>query len=246
MSTSPFSLSHQWGLHWTRIPSNIKRSDFVNGESPKERKALEALAAVGVIGGAQLFRLFSLDKKRLKRMVAEKKIVRHEIHRKKQIVPIYSLGINGEVIAGLNDCYESNYWVEYKIEDVLKRLLFFQLFQHFPESKVLPTQEPFSGAIQFHGKPIYVYVVRGDVNDLLMYLKWGGKHFNERLIIITESIRHLQPLKVTAETLKLRVAVDVDLRDDIEDLQKLFYFLDESGEFISEVEKQGNMGEFVM
>ena len=117
----------------------------------------------------------------------------------------------------------------------MKRLLFFQLFQHFPESSVLPTQEPFSGVIQFQGRPIYVYVVRGDVNDLLMYLKWSGKHFNERLIIITESIRHLQPLKVTAETLKVRVAVDADLWDDFEELQKHFYFLDKSGEFVSEV-----------
>lgn len=237
MSTSQFSLSHQWSLHWTRIPSNIKRSDLVNGESPKERKALEALADVGVIGGAQLFRLFFLDKKRLKRMAAQKKIVRHEIHRNKQVVPIYTIGINGAVIAGLNDCYESNYWVEYQTEDVLKRLLFFQLFQHFPKAKFLPTQEPFSGVIQFQGKPIYVYVVRGDVNDLLMYLKWNGKNFNERLIIVAESIKHLHPLKVSAATLKLRVALDVDLRDEIKDLQKLFYFLDESGEFISEVGK---------
>ena len=81
-------------------------------------------------------------------------------------------------------------------------------------------------------------MVRGDVNDLLMHLKWIGKHFNERLIIITELIRHLQPLKVTAETLKVRIALDVDLQDDIGDLQKLFYFLDESGEFISEVDEQ--------
>jgi hypothetical protein len=170
-------------------------------------------------------------------MATEKKIVRHEIHRNQQVVPIYTIGINGAVIAGLNDRFESNYWVEYKIEDVLKRLLFFQLIQHFPESKVLPTQEPFSGAIQYQGKPIYMYVVRGDVNDLLMYLKWSGKNFNERLIIITESIRHLQPLKVIAETLKLRVALDVDLRDDNEGFQKLFYLLDEFGKFISEVDK---------
>jgi hypothetical protein len=82
-----------------------------------------------------------------------------------------------------------------------------------------------------------MYVVRGDVKDLLMYLKWSGKNFNERLIIITESIRHLQPLKVIAETLKLRVALDVDLRDDNEGFQKLFYLLDEFGKFISEVDK---------
>ena len=237
MSLSPYSLSHEWSLHWTRIPSNIKRSAFVNGESPKERKALEALAAVGLIGGTQLSRLFNLDKKRLIRMVAEKKIVRHEIHRNKQVIPIYTLGINGAVIAGLNEGYEGNYWVEYKIEDVLKRILFFQLYKHFPESKVLPTQEPFSGAIKFQGKRFYVYVVRGEVNDLLMYFKWSGKKFNERLIIITESIRHLQPFKEIAETLKVRVAVDVDLLDDIGDYQKLFRFINEFGEFVSEVEE---------
>ena len=50
MSLSPYFLSHAWSLHWIRIPSNIKRSDFVNEESPKERKALEAIAAIGVIG----------------------------------------------------------------------------------------------------------------------------------------------------------------------------------------------------
>jgi len=235
MSHSPYSLSHDWSLHWTRIPSNIKRSDFVNGESPKERKALEALAAVGLIGGAQLSRLFSLDKKRLKRMVSEKKIVRHEILRNKQIIPIYSLGINGAVIAGLNECYESNYWVEYKTEDVLKRLLFFQLHQHFPKSKVLPTQEPFIGGIHFQGRPIYVYVVRGDVNNLLMYLKWSEKHFKERLIIITESIRQLESLKVILKSLKFRVVVDLDLRDNSDEIQKYFYFLDECGKFVAEI-----------
>lgn len=242
MSNSPFSLSHEWSLHWIRIASNIQRSDYVNGESPKEQRALEALAAVGLIGGVQLFRLFSLDKKRIKRMMAEKKIVRHEIHRNKQVLQVFTLGINGAVIGGLNDSYESNYWVEYKTEDVLKRLLFFQLFQHFSNAKLLPTQEPFSGVIQFQGKPIYVYVVRGNVNDLLMYLKWNGKHFNERLIIIAESIKHLQPLKVSVATLKLRIVLDEDLQDEVKDLQKLFYFLDESGEFISEVGKSVEYG----
>lgn len=188
MTISPYSLSHEWNLHWTRIPSNIKRSDYINGESPKEREALDALAAVGVIEGAQLFRLFSLDKNRLKRMVAEKKLVRHELKRNIQVIPIFTLGINGAVIAGLSDCYESNYWVEYKIEDVLKCLLFFQLFKHFAGSKILPTQEPFSGAIDYKGKPIYVYVVRGDVNDLLMYLKWRGKKIMNDLLLLLRQL----------------------------------------------------------
>lgn len=236
MTISPYSLSHEWNLHWTRMPSNMRESDYINGESPKERKALEALAAVGIIEGAQLFRLFSLDKKRLKRMVLEKKIVRHELKRNKQIIPIFTLGINGAVIGGLKDSYDSNYWVEYKIEDVLKRLLFFQLFQHFAGSKVLPTPEPFSGAIGFKGKPIYVYVVRGDVSDLLMYLKWKGNLFNERLILITESIRHLEKLKMIAERLKLRGILDLDLQDVSFRLENSYY-LNEYSEFVGEIEK---------
>ena len=51
------------------------------------------------------------------------------------------------------------------------------------------------------------------------------------------AFRYLQPLKVNAETLKVRVAVDLDLQEEIEDLQKFFYFLDELGEFVSEVEE---------
>ncbi|MEK4404913.1 hypothetical protein MKZ26_10880 [Sporosarcina sp. FSL K6-6792] len=238
MTISPYSLSHEWNLHWTRIPSNIKRSDYINGESPKEREALDALAAVGVIEGAQLFRLFSLDKNRLKRMVAEKKLVRHELKRNIQVIPIFTLGINGAVIAGLSDCYESNYWVEYKIEDVLKCLLFFQLFKHFAGSKILPTQEPFSGAIDYKGKPIYVYVVRGDVNDLLMYLKWRGKKNNERLIVIVEAIRHLQQIKSFFQMFKLRIVVESDLLSEVKDLQILFYKFDELGGFSKEISNQ--------
>ncbi|MBO0589408.1 hypothetical protein [Sporosarcina sp. E16_8] len=236
MSTSAFSLSHEWNLHWTRIPSNIKVSDYINGESPKERKALEALAAVGIIEGAQLFRLFSLDKKRLIRMVLEKKIVRHELKRNKQIIPIFTLGINGAVIVGLKDCYDSNYWVEYKIEGVLKRLLFFQLFQHFPGSQILPTQDPFSGAIEFKGKPIYVYVVRGDVSDLLNYLKWRVQHFNERLIIVAESLQHLQSIIVNIVKIKVRVIIDMDMRGEVDDVQSQLYYLNSKGEFEKEAE----------
>jgi len=235
MTISPYSLSHEWNLHWTRIPSNIKRSDYINGESPKERKALEALAAVGIIEGVQLFRLFSLDKKRLKRMVTERKIVRHELIRNKQTIPIFTLGINGAVIGGMIDSYDSNYWVEYKVEDVLKRLLFFQLYKHFAGLKILPTPEPFSAAINFKDRPIYVYVARGDLSDFFMYLKWSSKKNNERIIIITESFRHLQQLKLKEESIKLRFSLDMDLQNNVADFRKNLYLIDKSGYFANEL-----------
>ena len=97
-------------------------------------------------------------------------------------------------------------------------------------------QEPFSGIIQFQGRPIYVYVVRGDVNDLLMYLKWKGKHFNERLIIIAESIRHLELVKTTFYYLKVRVAKDLDLQPNNEGVLKKLHYIDEFGNFSIENE----------
>jgi len=45
----------------------------------------------------------------------------------------------------------------------------------------------------------------------------------------------IEPLKIIAETLKLRVVIDVDLRGEIGNYQKLFYYLNESGVFIREV-----------
>lgn len=234
MEISPYSLSHDWSLYWTRVPSNVKRSPYINGESPKEMKALEALAALGVFEGRQLTRLYSLDKKRLKRMVAERKLVRHEIHRNKQGIPIYTLGINGAVITGMEDYYESNYWVMFKTEEVLKCLLFAQLLRLFPNSRVIPTPEPFNGAVEHRGKRIYVYVLRGDANDLTMYLKWKGSHFNERLIIVTESLTHLQSLLMSKGAVKIRSILDKDLIKSTDEFQKRFYYLNEYGKFIME------------
>ena len=96
----------------------------------------------------------------------------------------------------------------------------------------MPTKEPFSGAIIINEKPIYIYVVRGDVNDLLMYLKWDGKNFNERLILITESLRYLQPLIVNLKKSKTRVITDINLNSRVDVIQSQFYFFDENDKLI--------------
>lgn len=231
---SPFSIEHPWELHWKRLASNNQKPNYINNESPKECAALDAVAKIGLIGGKQLSRLFGLDKKRLKRMVREQKIVRHELCKDEQIIPIYTLGQVGAIIADVTS-YTDNYWYEYQLKDVLKRLLFFQLYYYFPESNILPTPEPFVGAIEFNGKPFYTYVSRGDSKELLMYLKWQGNYFNERLIIVTESLQHIQPLATIAKDMKLRITTDDELLDTNHNTQNLFYFVDKSGKFIKEV-----------
>lgn len=239
---SPFSLSHSWTLHWERLPSNLKRIQHFSSESNKEKQAIDAISKVGVIGGQQLQKLFNIDKKRLKRMVAEQKIVRHEMRLDGKIIPIYTLGINGALIAGMEDAYELNYWVQYKTEDVLKRILFFKLYERFhgsgaeekkAVSAIFPTPNPFIGAIQFRQSLLYVYVVRGDINDFLMYMKWKGDGFNERVIVIAEEIRHLELLKHALLPLKARVTLDSDLLSEVEHVQNIFYFL-KDGDFVKD------------
>lgn len=210
MNNSPFSLSHDWDLRWKIVPSHMKAHKHVNGESPKERKALQALACVGVIGGLQLSRLFFLDKTRLKKMVYQKKIIRHEIKKNNQIIPIYTLGVNGAIIGEVTG-YENNYWLEYRIEDVLKRLLFFKLYEHFPYAKLFPSPNPFVASFIDKGKHYYVYVVRGAVDDLARFLKWNT--FKDRLLIIVENENHLNLLAPFLEEIEVRIAFDKTLNE---------------------------------
>ena len=51
-----------------------------------------------------------------------------------------------------------------------------------------------------------------------MFFKWN-EHFDERVIILTESLRHLEPLKWQLSKLKIRMALDEDLYNDVEHIQ---------------------------
>ncbi|KIL74689.1 hypothetical protein [Bacillus badius] len=237
-SISPFSTSFNWRVNWTRLPSNsLKRSVYIDDRSPMERFAVNIISKVGLIGGSQLIQL-GVKRKRIKKMIKDRKIIRHTLLLGNDEMPVYTLGINGAVIANIEEAYRLNYWLEYKTEDVLKRLVFFKLYERFCFSgadrvllPVLPTPDPFSGAIQFGKTFIYVYVMRGDATDLMTYMKWKGSAFQERLIIVTESLTHLRGMQPTLEPLKVRIALDEDLMKPFEHIQHMFYLL-EDGEFV--------------
>lgn len=231
---SPFSLQHDWELFWKRLSSNEKVPEFIQCESQKEQKALNAIAKIGIIGGRHLFHLFSIDKKRLKKMEREKKIVRHELKRGNHIIPIYTLGLAGSIITR-HSAYEVNHWVEYRLEDVLKRLLFFKFYEFFSDLSIIPAPEPFVGAINLKNNPLYVYIVRGDTTDLLNYLKWKRHTFNGRLIVITEDLGHIKPFIMHTKHLKMRITTDNDLLQS-NSIRDLFYFLNKEGEIIKEAQ----------
>jgi len=230
VKVSPFSLTHDWSLGWKRIPSNYKPFQYYNINSMKEKKALEALGSVGIIGGKQLSRLFSLSNKEIKNMVHTDKIVEHALNRNHNTqIPIYSLGINGAKAIKLS-AYKSNYWVELRLEDVLKSLLFFQLYHYFPTLNVKPTPNPFVAAVKNNESLIYVYVLKGDMGDLMRYLKWQ-KESHHRLILVTESVSQLKEIELYTDNLKMRVVIEGDLMNREKSDEDIFYLF-KDGELV--------------
>lgn len=218
---SPFSLSHSWSVHWNRLPSNFKERPILGEIAKNEEEALKAIASVGVITSTQLFNIFKLNKNKQKRMVYRHRLVQHELSlNNKEQISIYTLGVNGAKIVNLPG-YEVNYWVRYTINDTLKRLLFFSFYERFYPVELLPAVDPFTGGILVNNKPMFVYVLRGDLNDFIMYLKWNK--INERLIIITESLSFLEQLKPYLHNIKLRVIEDSSVFDKSKSIRESFY-----------------------
>src|SRR5690625_1159580 len=213
MALSPFSLVHDWYLKWQKRA--VRQKPRYLSYSTKQKHVIESIAAIGVIGGEQLFRFYNVTRKERRKMTREGKLIRHVIKQNDKNIPIFTLGPTGADVLNLAN-YEPSYWVKYDIHDVLKRLLFFELFYKFPKANIMPAPSPFIGGIKFRNNLFYVYVVRGDIQDLLLHLKWQAS--NERLIIVTESLNHLQPLNVYAKDLKARVTTDDDLLGDFNDM----------------------------
>jgi len=209
---SPFSNQHKWELKWRRIPSrelSKQQSGMVfDTNSRKERKALEAIASVGLIEGNQLQQIFKLKKRQIRRMESFNLIMKHIIKKNGQDIPFYTLGPASaeKIVPG----FMPNYWVEYWTEDVLNRFIFFRLYDLLKDQKayVRTAPKPFTGALELNGNLLYVYCTRGDTKDLQMLLKW--KPFTDRIIIVTEHIHHLKPLDIFLHDRKLKVRVITD------------------------------------
>lgn len=231
MSISPFSLEHKWSVYWERLRSNFRADPRVNIHSMREKKALEALSAVGVIGEKQLSRLFSLSTGEIDNMKRAFKIMKHRLRRgEKYEIPIYTLGIRGAMALKL-DAYESNYWTTYTIEDVMRRLLFFQLYHYFPTLKLLPAPSPFVASLLSNDNIINVYIMKGNAHDLLHYLKWESKT-NHRLMLVTESMNHLVELEMFLPKIKVRIALEKDLMNQSNVKDDIFYLYNEEGELV--------------
>lgn len=240
-ASSPFTLQQNWELSWTYISKQTDKNGMINC-TKLEKKILHLINTIGVIDEVTLSRLFSITNKKkfkkfLKKMSVEHKIVRHNLTNEKQTNRLCTLGVIGSIIVE-NKFYEPNYWDEYNVSDVIKRMLFFRLYNAFSEmdehTQVNFAPSPFIGAINVNDRPINVYVLRGSPNDILNYFKWKKNYMKDRIIIITENLRHVIPLFPFIKDSKVRITTDKDLLAN-NSVRDMFYFLDDdSGEIYKE------------
>ena len=212
---SPFSLSHGWKVEWNR--ERVKPREVIL--PPEIRPLMYAVASIGVIGGVQIKRLFGVeDRKTLKRLCQDHFLMRHELVGEKNI-PIYTLGTNTVNYFQL----PPNYWLHWQAEDVLKCMVFFKLYEAFLdyEPEIVPSPDPFVGAMQIGSKLYHVFVARDDVYDLLLYMKWN-RNPEQRIIVVAEKLEYLSPLNPFLSDFKVRATTDEDLtRED--GIDQMFY-----------------------
>src|SRR5699024_8284801 len=222
MDKTPFSLEHKWKIKWKRIPSNIRIDPRVNFHNMREKRALKALASLGVITRPQLMKIFYLSYKEVNDLVHNYRIIEHDIIKNDgEPTKIYTLGNKGAMLLEI-DSYETNYWFQYTTEDVLKGLLFFQTYLYFPELKVIPTPKPFTGAVQNNDNIIFVYVFKGNPDDLLHYLKFKQQK-GHRLILVVENLNQLKPAELFLEDLRVRVVIESELVSNRNINKDIFY-----------------------
>src|SRR5699024_4612145 len=212
MTISPYSLQYDWRLKWQKTPK--EQVDMLRCESPKEIKALQTLANIGIMSGQRLLHGYGLPRKQLKKMEKERKLHRHELIAKREgqdpIIPIYTLGASGAVVADVPR-FQAHYWSHYKLEDVLQRLTMGQFYSFFQPNPLFPAPKPFTGCLQIQQRVLYVYAICGKVDDLLHYLTWENRHYQERIVLIAEHLGHVRPFIQHLKGVKVRITTHEEI-----------------------------------
>lgn len=221
MFISPFSLNNDWKIKWTVT----KQECSILEAEEKDFEIVNIIMSIGLIGGAQLSRL--LDKKNKRRTMQKKMslikkdlLVSHDIFLNNKKLSVFTAGTNAAKIIGV--FRKKNYWLRYETEDVLKKLVFYELAQAFAEIKpvIFPAPDPYTGALKLNGEVFNIYITRGKVDDLLMHIKWEDK-IHGKVIIVTDNLNYLKPLEGFIDKLNVRITTDQDLLHS--PLSEMFY-----------------------
>lgn len=231
--TSPFTVSLPTKLQWETMTSReqpVKNSLLNYPESLED--LCNDLGIVGVIGGVQAQRIYlNNDKKKLKKATELKFLIKHEIIRGKNNIPIYTLGATGMVMSH-GDLSEANTWKTLDSKEVLKGLVFFQLYGSLKKEddkvRVGIAPDPFIASINRNGKEFHVLVVRGNENKINLFFKYETDHIPKRMLIVVEELSHLMPIQNTLKPYANRIRVTTDLDLSLPFAEMFYAFEDNS------------------
>lgn len=211
LARSPFSLS----FDWTFVPT-VLEDPIVAGYAPvrlpTEGLGLQAIGRIGCIGSVQIARLFHWKRHQIRRMLAEQKLVQHELKKNKNTIPIFTLGPRSIDLFKMDQPVNS--WRHWSIESVLSKLVFFQFCCALQEKQkgfqILPAAWPFTGKVQMGEHIRYVLVLRG--KEDAASLERELRYCSQPIIVLSENLENVIPYNdlLTAAHLLL----DQDLRED--------------------------------
>lgn len=224
---SPFSIQHEAIINWKTMTSKERpnRNGMINVPD-KMMNLIDDLAVVGVIGSAQCKRIYvrSNSGKHISKAMALGLLKEHELVRNKQQIPIYTLGPTGMMLAGIDYERNANFWKLLKKEDVMQRLVFFQLHGQFKEIegiKVVPSEKPFVAGIQILDNTFHVLVMRGNESIVQNYFKFE-KDIPGRIIIVLETLNQVLPIQNEIKPFADRIRLTTDERLKMP-LSEMFY-----------------------
>ncbi|MCE3203451.1 hypothetical protein [Paenibacillus sonchi] len=208
---SPFSIDHEWTFVPTLLPDPVS-TGYAPIRLPMEEIGLQAIGQIGCIGSVQMTRLFHWRRHQVRRMLAEKKLVQHELKKNKNTIPIFTLGPRSIQLLKLDQGVNS--WRHWDIYSVLSKLVFFQFCCALHEKQkgfqILPAAPPFTGKVQMGEHLRYVLVLRGKVDTAAVEREL--RLCSQPIIVITEKLEDVDPLNNMLSS--ARLLLDTDLRED--------------------------------
>jgi hypothetical protein len=224
---SPFSVTTATEMKWETMTSREQPSkEALLNCSDNMANFCKDLAVVGMIGSIQALRIyFQMNKTKLNRAVDQNILKKHLIIRGNNPVPVYTLGPAGMFLA-TNDLLLANEWKTYDKYEVLRKLVFFQLYGNLKglneDVKILPSEKPFTAAINRNGKEFHILTVRGNENEINQFFKHEQQKIPQRILVVVEEFNHLKPVQAILKPFsdRIRLTTDLDLNEPFE---RMFY-----------------------
>lgn len=213
---------------------------------PKIVDLIKCLSVVGVIGSVAMKDIFFKNNKKYKSMAKDYRIIEeHQLIRNGTIIPLFTLGATGiHLQKQLGGKKASNYWIGYTVDDVMKCIVTYQMLGRYRQISDTFFEDismftPFTAAfVNKHPKGTTTYnvgVLRNDkdVADFDMYYRMEEAVSNHKIIFIVTDLQLLNKLEGILKPYlpKIRVAVDTNLKQDIE-FKNMFHRY-ENGSWVS-------------